>query len=368
LVQGEYQVIKLIKPYISYEEVETEFRDIFETGWFTKGKFVEEFRSEIKKYTGAKHAFLATSATTALTACLKILDIKQGDEVIVSDFSFPATVNVVEDVGATPVFADVSLETYNMLPEELEKKITSKTKAVIFVDALGNPSGIHEIKKICQKHNIFLIEDAACAIGSSEYGVKCGNIADLTCFSFHPRKLLTTGEGGAITTNNDEFARFLDIKLNHGSIFKDEKFDFVDFGYNYRLPELQAVMGIKQVKKLDEIIHDRNQVRNLYNEFLFPLGFKIQEITQEVAYNVQSLVFTVPGNVNRDSLVVNLKKSGVEATIGTYCLSNCTFYKNKYSNIQPKAFDLEKNTITLPCYGGVPVNEVCKIIERLIKS
>ena len=257
-------MIKLIKPYISFDEVKSEFEDIFASGWFTKGKFVDELRSEIKSYTGAQSAFLTTSATTALSMALRALNVKVGDEVIVSDFSFPATANVVEEMGAIPIFADVSLETYNMLPSDLEKKISNKTKAVIFVDALGNPSGIHEIKKLCEKYNLPLIEDAACAIGSSEFGVKCGNIADLTCFSFHPRKLLTTGEGGAITFNRKNFENFFETKLNHGAKVSEGKFDFVDFGYNYRLPELQCVMGIKQFHKLNATVESRNIVRDEY--------------------------------------------------------------------------------------------------------
>jgi dTDP-4-amino-4,6-dideoxygalactose transaminase len=253
-----------------------------------------------------------------------------------------------------------------MLPEELEKKITNRTKAVIFVDALGNPSGIHEIKKICQKHNIILIEDAACAIGSSEFGNKCGNIADLTCFSFHPRKLLTTGEGGAITTNNEEFAKKLDVKLNHGSIFKNDKFDFVDFGYNYRLPELQAIMGIKQIKKLDSIIKNRNEVRDHFVKCLQPLDFKVQRITSDVIHNVQSLVFVLPARIDRNSLIQKLKVSGVETTLGTYSLSACTFYRNKYNNVQSNSSYLEKHTLTIPCYEGLDVEKVFKAIGEQV--
>lgn len=357
-------MIKLIKPYISFNEVENEFKDIFESGWFTKGKYVEQFREELKIYTGVKHAFLTTSATTALTMCLKLLDIKTGDEVIVSDFSFPATVNVVEDVGATPVFADVNLDTFNMLPEDLEKKITPKTKAVIFVDALGNPSGIHEIKSICERYGIPLIEDAACAIGSSSSGVKCGNIADLTCFSFHPRKLLTTGEGGAITTNNDKWAERLEIKLNHGASVRDGKFDFVDYGYNYRMSELQAVMGIKQLQKLDSIVISRNHIRHNYLNQLKALGFQPQHINKDSIYNVQSLVFTVPSSVKRDELIRFLKENEIESTLGTYCLSGTTYYAAKYDQIQPNAYHLQSHTITLPCYDDVDFNYICKkIIE-----
>ena len=359
-------MIKLIKPYISFEEVQSEFKEIFESGWFTKGKFVEEFREEIKNYTGANHAYLTTSATTALTMALKALNIKSGDEVIVSDFSFPATANVVEDIEAIPIFADVSLDTFNMLPNDLESKITSKTKAVIFVDALGNPSGIHDIKEICKKYNLPLIEDGACAIGSSEFGVRCGNIADITCFSFHPRKLLTMGEGGTITFNDSKYVEFFDIKLNHGAVVNDGKFDFVDYGYNYRVPEIQCVMGIKQLQKLDEIISSRNNIRDEYIKALEVLGFQVQKISGDVVHNVQSLVFKVPQNTKRDELVKYLKENGVETTIGTYCISETTYYKNKYDNVQPNAMFLEENTITFPCYDGVDVEFIVKNIKEYI--
>lgn len=357
-------MIKLIKPYINFDEVEDEFREVFESGWFTKGKYVEEFREKIKLYTGSKYAYLTTSATTALTMSLKALNITIGDEVIISDFSFPATANVVEDLGAIPIFADVNLITFNMLVDDLERKITSKTKAVIFVDALGNPSGIHEIKKVCNKYKLPLIEDGACAIGSSENNVKCGNIADITCFSFHPRKLLTTGEGGAITFNNEKFVEFFDIKLNHGAKVENGKFDFVDYGYNYRISELQCIMGIKQLKKLDEIVKSRNEIRNKYIKELKIFNFEIQDILENVIYNVQSLVFKVPLHINRDDLIRYLKDNGIETTLGTYCLSGTTYYKNKYANVQKNAKLLEENTITFPCYDGVDVEYITNVIKR----
>jgi len=185
--------VRLAKPYITFDEVKDDFREVFESGIFTRGRHVEAFAHQLAGYTGAQHAFLTTSATTALWMCLKLLNVSQGDEVIVSDFSFPASANVIEDLGAVPVFADVDPDTFNMLPTELEQKITQRTKAVMFVDAFGNPSGVTEIKAICEQHKLPLIEDAACAIGSAEHGRRCGPIADLTCFSFHPRKLLSTG-------------------------------------------------------------------------------------------------------------------------------------------------------------------------------
>ncbi len=357
-------MIKLIKPYISFDEVESEFKEVFDSGWFTKGKNVQAFREEIANYTGAKYAQLTTSATTALTMALKIFDVKCGDEVIVSDFSFPATCNVVEELGATPIFADVSLETFNMLPSELESKITKKTKAVIFVDALGSPDGIDKIKEICQKHNLPLIEDGACAIGSSLNGIKCGNISDVTCFSFHPRKLLTTGEGGAITYNSDEYNEFLDIKLNHGAVVENGKFEFIDYGYNYRLPELQAIMGIKQFQKLDTIVKSRSAIRDEYIKRLEPLGFIPQKISENVVFNVQSLVFKVPNGVNRDDLILYLRENKVETTLGTYCLSGTKYYKRKYNQVQPNALFLEQNTITFPCYDGVNIDYIVEQIRK----
>lgn len=355
--------VRLMKPYISFGEVEADLRQIFDDGIFTRGKHVEAFRHEISNYCGAKHTFLSTSATTALSVCLKLLGVGPGDEVIVSDFSFPATANVVEDLGAKPVFADVSLETYNMLAEEIGRCRSQHTKAVIAVDAFGNPSGMHELVSICRDYDLPLIEDAACAIGSSEAGVRVGNISDLTCFSFHPRKLLTTGEGGAITTNRDDWAEWFDIKLNHGARgMLGYALDFVEQGYNFRLSEPQALMGRVQLMKLDQIVAERNLMREHYIKRLSVAGFIPQTRHSNVVHNVQSLVFRVPEIIERDSLIQGLREDGIEATIGTYCLSGTTYYRSRYNNIQKNAAKLQKETITLPCYSGLDIDEVCDAI------
>ena len=356
-------MIRLIKPDITFSDVENDFKIVFESGMFTKGSYIKQFSQALCDYTGAGFCHFTTSATTALSMCLKVLDIKPGDEVLLSDFSFPATVNVIEDLYAYPVFVDVDPDTYNMKADDFEKKITKKTKAVIFVDAFGNPSGIHVIKSICQKYGIPLIEDAACGLGSSEDNRKCGNIADLTCFSFHPRKLLTTGEGGAILTNNKEYKKILDVKLEHGGIAQDGKIDFVDVGYNYRLPELQAVMGLRQLQKLDEVIKIRQAIRDKYIKNLSDFGFVQQKINENVSHNVQSVVFRVPLDIKRDDLIKHLKEEGIETTIGTYCLSNCTYYRKKYNNVQPIAKMLYDTTITLPCYSGIDVDFVTEEIK-----
>ncbi|SDK52627.1 dTDP-4-amino-4,6-dideoxygalactose transaminase [Maridesulfovibrio ferrireducens] len=358
--------IPLIKPYISFEDVKTDFEAIFDSGWFTKGHYIADFKKEMTEYTSAKYSFPTTSATTALYACLKLMGITAGDEVIVSDFSFPATVNVVEEIGAKPIFADVSLDTYNMLPAELENKISSKTKAVIFVDAFGNLSGLDKIKKICEKNSLPLIEDAACAIGSSLNGIKSGNISDLTCFSFHPRKLLTCGEGGAIITNNPNYAEKLEILLNHGASVQDGKFDFVEAGYNFRMTELQAAMGISQLKKLDSIVESRNAIKESYNSELIQLGFIPQLAEEGITHNIQSLVYRVPEGCHRDNLIKYLAADKIETTIGTYCLSGLTYYSKKYDSICPNSKYLQDNCLTVPCYEKVDVQTVCNKIKLFL--
>lgn len=357
---------RLMKPYISFDEVEADFRAVFDSGIFTRGQHVEAFRAELAAYTGASHAFLTTSATTALWTCLKLLEVGPGDEVIVSDFSFPASANVVEDLGATPVFADVCPDTYNMRTDVLESLIGPRTKAVVFVDALGNPTGLQEIQRICSSHGVPLIEDAACAIGSAENGVRCGAVADLTCFSFHPRKLISTGEGGAITTHRADWAEWLNVKLAHGSSgMRGMALDFTDYGYNFRLSELQAVMGRKQLARIDSIMVERNAVRARYVKSLQELGFVPQGIGPDVVYNVQSMVFRVPPGCNRDQLISRLRGS-VETTIGTYALSSGTYFLNKYRNPQPVATALQASTITFPCFAGLDVDAVVDAVRTAL--
>ena len=362
-------MIKLIKPYISYKEVEKDFKEIFQSGWFTKGVNVNKFRESLCRYTGSSYSVLTTSATTALWTCLKALNIKKDDRILISDFSFPATVNVLEDLGAIPVFVDVNLDTFNMDYDDFLSKLSSDIKAVIFVDAFGNPSGLDKIKNICKSKKIFLIEDAACALGSSMNGIKCGNISDFTCFSFHPRKLLTTGEGGAITTSLPKYENIIDVKLNHGAVVNNGKFEFIDCGYNFRMSELQAVMGIKQLKKLDDIVRERNNIKSEFEKRLNPLGFKFQQVSHSsVIHNIQSLVVVVPDHINRDDLIEKLKEKEIETTLGTYCLSGLTYYRKKYNCIQKNSEYLEKKTLTLPCYDGVDIDYICTEINKIIKN
>jgi dTDP-4-amino-4,6-dideoxygalactose transaminase len=260
-----------------------------------------------------------------------------------------------------------------MCPKSLESKLQEhqgkKVAGVIAVDALGNPSGIIELKAICKAHGIPLIQDSACAIGSSVDGVKVGAIADLTCYSFHPRKLLTTGEGGAVLTNNAEYAKWLTVKLAAGaSGVKGRGLDFVDYGYNYRLSEIQALMGWMQLLKLDDITAERNVIANAYACELEPLGFNRQRVDANVYHNIQSLIFTGPVGMCRDALIDHLASQNIESTLGTYCLSATTYYLEKYNDLQTNSRWLEGNTITLPCYTGVDIKSVIDSVKQFVKS
>lgn len=355
--------MRLIKPYISFEDVSAEFEQILNSGILTRGEYSKAFPKAMEAYTGAKYAFNASSATTALQISLAVLGVGVGDEVLVSDFSFPASVNVIEDRGATPVFVDVDLDTFNMIPEALEAKITPRSKAVIFVCALGNPTGMDKIQAICRKHGLKLIDDAACAIGSALNGQKIGGIADLECFSFHPRKLLTAGEGGAVTTSDPALAKELEIKLLHGAEMVDGRMNFVTYGYNYRLPEMQCLMLIKQLERLDEIVRERNETHRRYAQALEPLGYVAQKHGENVVHNMQSVVFKTPENIDRAKLSRYLKdEKDIETIFGTYSLSDCQYYREKYQDVQPNAKWLEAHTITLPCYHDV---DEARVVEGI---
>ena len=348
--------------------IESEARQIVESGWLTRGIHCEKFREDLMAYTGAAYCALTTSATTALYSCLKILGIGPGDEVAVSDFSFPASSNVIEETGARPIFIDVCPDSFNMDLEDLKQNWNANIKAVIFVDAFGNLTHLKQVVNFCRDNNVPLIEDAACALGGRVGSDPSGSIADLTCFSFHPRKLLTTGEGGAITSRSEKFSNLIDQFLNHGSRIIDNQFDFYGSGQNFRMSELQALMGWKQLPLLDDMINERLKLRTYFSDALVNLGFKPQRIEHNVHSSLQSLVYKVPSCLNRDELIIHLKTNGVESTLGTYCLSGTKYNRQKYNSVRPISKALQDSTITIPCYYGMPKDKVIEIIYDVVSS
>ncbi len=264
--------------------------DVLKGSHITQGPYVDQFEQDLCEYTGAKYAVCNANGTASLHLACMAAGISKGDEVITTPITFAASANCVLYCGGVPVFADINPNTYNIDPESIEKNITEKTKAIIAVDFTGQPVESDKIRDICDKYNLVFIQDAAHSIGSSYKGVKVGNIADMTTFSFHPVKTITGGEGGAVMTNNKKYYEKLMLLRTHG-ITKDPKFmqnkndepwyyEQVELGYNYRLTDFQAALLSSQLKRLDEFKQKRTEIVAKYNEAFskMPELFVQQEI------------------------------------------------------------------------------------------
>ena len=255
-------MIPIAKPFLTKDEAQGAYDTIL-TGWVTQGPKVEEFEKKFCEYTGAKYAAAVSNCTTALHLAMIISEIGAGDEVITPSMSYVASANCIKYVGATPVFGEVDKETYNLNVSHAESLITEKTKAIILVHQLGMPADIDAFRKLTDKYKIKLIEDAACAIGSSYKGKKIGSHSEIVCFSFHPRKVITTGEGGMITTSDESIYRKVKLLRQHGMSVNDRERheagklifeDHIVLGYNYRMTDIQAAIGLRQLEKLDHLI------------------------------------------------------------------------------------------------------------------
>ncbi|MFD1736761.1 UDP-4-amino-4,6-dideoxy-N-acetyl-beta-L-altrosamine transaminase [Bacillus salitolerans] len=265
--------------YISYGQQWIDEEDIntvvhtLNSPYITQGPKIEEFERKVANYVGAKYAVAFTNGTAALHAACFAAGISEGDEVITSPITFAASANCVRYVGGVPVFADIDPKTYNIDPTQIERNITSKTKAIIPVDFTGQPVDLDPILEVARKHNLVVIEDGAHSIGATYKGKRVGTQADMTMFSFHPVKHITTAEGGMIVTDFDEYARRLKLFRSHGittqNLSKDEGpwyYEMVELGYNYRMTDIQAALGVSQMSRLDEFVRRRREIVSIYNE------------------------------------------------------------------------------------------------------
>jgi dTDP-4-amino-4,6-dideoxygalactose transaminase len=364
-------MIPLISPKINFNKVKKGLKKILESGILTKGPKVKQFEEMVARYVGSKYAFSTTSCTTALHLSLAASGIKRGDEVLVSDFTFPATANVVVQQGARPVLVDIDLDTYNMDLKDLEKKITKKTRAIIPVDAFGCPVDMISIMEIAKKYKLFVIEDAACALGAEYKNKKSGSLGDVGCFSFHPRKSITTGEGGMITTNNDKLAKKISILRDHGGVFLKEKgfYSFEVAGFNYRMTEIQALIGICQMKNIDRIISQKRKLAKIYSRKLANIeGIRIPKDIPEGKHTFQSYVVLLGEGINRNKVIQKMKKRGIETTLGTYALHAQPFFMRNYGYKDGElknSFEAFKRTLTLPLYSGLTIKQIDYIVDNL---
>ncbi len=315
------KTIKLIEPVVGKEELAL-IEEVLESGYMTEGPKTKEFESKFAEYVGASHGIATTSCTTAMELSLRVLGIGEGDEVIVPDFTYPATADVVRFVGATPVLVDVSPESYNVHAEHIEEAITPRTKCIMPVSLFGNPIDIEPIEKLKEEHGFFIVEDAACSTGARRGERRTGSIADMTCFSFHPRKVITTGEGGMVTTSVDEYAELASSMKKFGiAIGAGGVSNFTRAGSNYKLSDVLGAIGVAQLKKVDGIITRRRELAANYDRLLVGSeGIVPPKVDDGVKHVYQTYAVRITIEGARDKLISDLKERNIQTQIGTYSL------------------------------------------------
>lgn len=375
------RIIQISQPMIGMEEWEA-LKEPIMSGWLTAGPKVREFEEIFAKRHGVKHAMAVTSATTALHLALVALDVKAGDEVIVPAFTWISTANVVLYCGATVVFVDVDRVTFNLDVADLKNKITPKTKAIIPVHLFGLCADMDAIKAIAG--DIPLVEDGACAAGAGYKGNPAGSLGTIGCFSFHPRKSVTTGEGGMITTNDDKLAEVISSLRNHGASISEEQRhhgakpyilpDFNMLGYNYRMTDLQAAVGVVQLKKLDLFIDERAQWAKYYDEQLKDIAWlKTPSFSSDYKHGWQSYVVYIDESkspLTRNEIMENLQQMGISTRPGTHAPHMLGYYASKY-HIKPADFpgakDCNDFSMSIPLFNKM-VKEDYEYVVHCVKS
>ena len=330
--------IPLFKTYWDETDIESVTNVIKRGSYWATGPEIKEFEEKIVGYVGTKYAVTFNSGTSALHALLLAYDLKQGDEVIVPSFTFIATANAPLFVGAKPVFAEIEDRTYGLDPEDVKKRITPKTKAIIPIHYGGCPCLIKELKEIAEDHNLLLIEDAAESLGAKINDNKVGTFGDSAMFSFCQNKVISTGEGGAITTDSKEIYEKLKLIRSHGRLETQDYFssteymDYVTLGYNFRMPTMNAALGLSQLKKIDRVI----KMRRDKAEYMTKKLSRIKEITLPTAppdyfHVYQMYTIRIDGTRQiRDRLIQYLGDKGISTKVYFEPVHLSYFYKNKF--------------------------------------
>lgn len=355
-------------------------REPLETGWLTQGPKVMEFEKAFAKIHRTRYAVASSSCTTALHLTLTALGIQPGDEVIVPAFTWISTANVVLYCGATPIFVDTDKATYNINPELLEEKITSKTKAIIPVHLFGLCADMNKILKLAS--GIPVVEDAACAAGGQIQGKMAGSLGIAGAFSFHPRKVISTGEGGMITSNDETLAMKTRSLRNHGATVSEEDRhqnskpyqlpEFPWLGFNYRMTDLQGAMGLVQLEKLERLIKERQQWASFYTRELADISWlSTPTVPKGYFHTWQSYVCMIHKKnapMSRDNIMQQLHEKGISARPGTHAVHLQKFYQQKF-NLKPGDFpvaqECDAQSLALPLHSRMTSEDFAYVVKTL---
>ncbi len=357
-------MIPLTRPLVAFADVEDDLRRVVQSGILTSGEFVAGFEADVAGYVDTAHAVATTSATTALHLVLAASGIGRGDEVLVADFTFPASGNVIAQAGATPVLVDCLPDSFLIDLDDAAERITSRTRALMVVDPFGQPCDLGAAAALAQAHDLLLIEDAACALGADLLGRRCGSWPGAGCFSFHPRKIITTGEGGMVTTDDGALAGRMRLLRNHGGVRTDVGMRFEEHGFNYRLSELQAVLGRAQMRAVDDMVAGRRAASAVYLELLAPLHHVTVPAAASPGSTFQSFVVLLADEIDRDGVVTALRASNIETTLGTYAMhAHPAFssYGHRPGDL-PHSYRAQQQSLTLPLWPGMSA----ELIERVV--
>ena len=368
----EHKRIRLIEPVVGVEE-ERLVSEVLKSGWLSEGPMTRKFEELVRGFVAARNAVATTSCATAMEIGLRAMGVNHNDRVIVPDFTHPATANVVFAVGAKPVLADVDLSTYNIDLDEVRRAAAKKARAIIPVSWGGYPLDKKRLDDLKDDLDLLVLEDAACSLGSECLGIKTGTMADATCFSFHPRKVLTTGEGGMITTDSDEYVEKLRSLKNFGIGKMGSDMRFLTYGSNYKMSDILAAVGVAQMAKLPDIIQRRIELAEYYDKLLSEVdGVRAPAKSPGVKHIYQTYAAYVEIEGARDKLIQYLRGVGIEAQIGTYALHLEPFYRTVEKQGELKRSKLlHENLIALPmCHNMTKEDQehVVSHVEKFLRE
>lgn len=364
--------VPLIKPWIP-PETATRLAEVLASGQLTEGAVTREFEKMFREYVGSKHALAVCNCTVGLEVALRAAGIGPGDEVIVPDYTYPASASAVTMLGATTVLVDVEPDTMLLSLSAARDAITPRTKAVMPVSIFGNPLDYRPLLELRRQHSFVLIEDAACSIGAAFHHRRVGTWADISVFSLHPRKFITTGEGGMITTDRADWAAWMDSYKHFGMAAPDaarEGTVFERFGTNYKLSNLLAAVGVAQLKHVDVLLARRRELARRYHEKLQGVpGIEIPRTPAGGEHSFQTCCVFVP---RRDAVMKQLRADGIEVQIGTYALHRHPAYRSgplvRHAGNFPGSARAADTALALPLFHEMTDEQHDRVVAALIAA